>query len=197
MGKERHGGRFNSGATINDGLQCRRFWKLHGLIGNYSYISINPSCLPRGISFCTERGDCLLLADRLTGRCFIPDPDHRKRYLLGVLFSSLYPLPLFLINALYRQVSDYSNYERERHRDRDISGDQHETLRIAVIIAEDRILLCVFCLFLFRSGGWYFWHIFSPLTPWDALYYHLPIVGQIMQSGSIGETPTLPLFSSI
>ncbi len=109
--------------------------------------------------------------------------------LLGIVFKSLYPLPLFLLNAAI-SAGILSIALRKDASTGAYNEIKFETLRISSIIAKDRILLCIFSLFLLSSGWMIFLGYLFPSYSWDALYYHLPIVGQIMQSGSIGETRT-------
>ena len=161
-------------------------------MGITAYISINLLLFASWYIFLYGKRDCLLLADRLTGTFVLYLTQIiATEILLGVLFSSLYPLPLFLINAVISAGVLITALRKESVTGIGIYQEiRHETLRIAVIIAEDRILLCVFCLFLLSVGWMVFLAYLFPSYSWDALYYHLPIVGQIMQSGSIGETPT-------
>jgi hypothetical protein len=54
----------------------------------------------------------------------------------------------------------------------------------------DRVLLCIFGLFFISVCWLVFLGYLFPSYSWDALYYHLPIVGQIMQGGAIRENST-------
>jgi hypothetical protein len=109
--------------------------------------------------------------------------------LLGAVFNSLYPLPLYLINVVISGGVLISALRKDGS-----SGVykeiKDETLRISGIITQDKILLCLFSFFLLSVGWMIFLGYLFPSYSWDALYYHLPIVGQILQSGSIQETRT-------
>ncbi len=132
----------------------------------------------------------MLFADRLIGTFVLCLAQIiATEILLGVVFNSLYPLPLFLLNTtisagvliLALRTDGRSGLYKEI---------KEKTLRISVTIAQDKILLCLFSLFLLSVGWMIFLGYLFPSYAWDALYYHLPIVGQIMQSGAIGETLT-------
>ncbi len=109
--------------------------------------------------------------------------------LLGAVFKKLYPAPLFLLNVFVSiSVLVLALLTCEA---RGICTEiKDETVRIAGIIKGDKVLLCIFGLF-FASVWWLvFLAYLFPSYSWDALYYHLPIVGQIMQSGAIRESHT-------
>ncbi|HDO25242.1 MAG TPA: hypothetical protein ENG95_01190, partial [Nitrospirae bacterium] len=109
--------------------------------------------------------------------------------LLGVVFEKLYSTPLFLLNALISSgvlvlavVSGGSKGLLDEIRD--------ETIRIFKIIRGDLVLLSIFILFVISVCWTIFLGYLFPSYSWDALNYHLPMVGQIMQSGTIMENPT-------
>lgn len=62
-----------------------------------------------------------------------------------------------------------------------------KTLHFADILKGDLIFSGLFVLFAVSVCWMMFLGYLFPPYSWDALYYHLPIVGQIMQSGSIQE----------
>ncbi len=159
-------------------------------MGITAYISINLLLFTSCYVFLYGKKDCLSFADRLTGTFVLCLTQIiATEMLLGVVFRKLHQLPLFLLNTiisvgililalrtggsagLYKEIKD-------------------ETLRLSGIIAQDRILLCLFSLFLLSIGWMIFMGYLFPSYSWDALYYHLPIVGQIIQSGAIEETLT-------
>ncbi|HBH60390.1 MAG TPA: hypothetical protein DDX85_01335 [Nitrospiraceae bacterium] len=155
-----------------------------------AYISINLLLFSAWYIFLYGKRDRLSFADRLAGTFILCVTQIiATELLLGVVFRKLYPFPLFLLNTvistgilmfalrtggisgLYREIKD-------------------EALRISGIITQDKILLCVFGLFLISAGWMIFLGYLFPSYSWDALYYHLPMVGQILQSGAIEETLT-------
>lgn len=115
---------------------------------------------------------------------------------LGVLFKQLHALPLFSINfilslcVLFYALSDvkrrtlnigYFQFAFREFRD-EVSG-------IFILIKSDFITLSVFCLFLILVCWMIFIGYLFPAYTWDALWYHLPIIGYILQNGAIQELP--------
>jgi hypothetical protein len=82
-------------------------------------------------------------------------------------------------------------WERVRVRGEDIIIEfADETLGILKIIRKDRILFWIFNLFLISVCWMIFLGYLFPSYAWDALWYHMPIVGYILQSGAIQENST-------
>lgn len=109
--------------------------------------------------------------------------------LLGVVFRKLYPLPLFFLNIslssgvlLYIRIikGEWNVFKEIRT----------EAERVFRIIRRDLVLRSIFCFFLLSFCWLLFTGYLFPSYSWDALYYHLPMVGQIIQSGAIQENPT-------
>ncbi|GEM_PF-1004528 len=119
--------------------------------------------------------------------------------LLGIVFRQLFAIPLFLLNismsltvlvlALPPRRSDsfaagnsIGSFLRSV-----LSEIRSGTSMAAGIIRNDRILLLISGL----SGLTVAWIVFTgylfPPYAWDALWYHLPIAGYIMQDGAIRE----------
>jgi len=155
-----------------------------------AYISINLLLFSSWYVFLYGKKNCLSFADRLAGTFVLSLTQIiATEMLLGVVFRTLYPVPLFLLNAiisagiliLVLRTDGINGLYQEI---------KYETSCISGIIAKDKILLCLFSLFVLSVGWMIFLGYLFPSYSWDALYYHLPIVGQIMQSGSIEETRT-------
>jgi hypothetical protein len=75
-----------------------------------------------------------------------------------------------------------------------------EVFRFFTIVKADRVLLCIFSLLALSVCWTIFLGYLFPSYTWDALWYHLPIVGYIMQSGAIQENATpsmIDLFMNI
>ena len=130
--------------------------------------------------------------------------------ILGVVFKRLYAMPLFYLNvfislivlilAVHSGNNRFLNppapplqkWGKGGFLDKNIFKScllefRDEANRFYNIIKADRLLLCLFALFLLYFcymifTGWLF-----PSYTWDALWYHLPIVGYIMQAGAIQE----------
>ncbi|MEW6599474.1 MAG: hypothetical protein AB1499_00745 [Nitrospirota bacterium] len=160
-------------------------------MGTASYISINILLLASWYVFLYGKKDCLSFADRLIGTFILfLTQIVATEMMLGVVLRKLYPLPLFLLNAAvsagilalaWRRTGGFTGLYLEI---------RNETSRISGIITRERMLLCLFILFLLSMGWMIFLGYLFPSYSWDALYYHLPIVGQIIQSGAIEETQT-------
>ncbi len=123
---------------------------------------------------------------------------------LGVVFKQLFAVPLFLLNmalssvVLVMAVSLWSN-EADTGKNRKnkpgfiktvLSEFTDETGRIIRIIRKDRVLFWVFNLLLISVSWMVFQGYLFPSYTWDALWYHMPIVGYIIQSGAIQENAT-------
>jgi hypothetical protein len=155
-----------------------------------AYISINLLLFSSWYIFLYRRKDCLSFADRLTGTFVLCLTQIiATEMLLGVVFRKLFPLPLFLLNAVISagMLISVLRAGGSAGVGKEIKD---ESLRISGIIIKDKILLCIFSLFLVSVGWMIFLGYLFPSYAWDALYYHLPMVGQIMQSGAIQETRT-------
>jgi hypothetical protein len=132
--------------------------------------------------------------------------------LLGVLFKKLFVIPLFLLNVSISLVVlavaivsftlplppsqntfplPRSFGERDRVKGKDILSEfKDETIRFFNVIKSDVVLLCIFILSFISVCWMIFLGYLFPSYTWDALWYHLPIVGYIVQSGAIQENIT-------
>jgi hypothetical protein len=155
-----------------------------------AYISINLLLFSSWYTLLYRKKEYLLFADRLIGTFVLCLTQIiATEMLLGVVFKKLYPAPLYLINVLV-SLSVFIPSLLSGGGRGIFNEIKYETLRIFRIIKGDGVLLCIFSLF-FISGWWLvFLGYLFPSYSWDALYYHLPIVGQIMQSGAIQENHT-------
>ncbi|MBI5666051.1 MAG: hypothetical protein HZC49_13335 [Nitrospirae bacterium] len=159
-------------------------------MGTAAYISINLLVFFSWNIFLYGKRDSLSFADRLIGAFVLfLTQIIATEMLLGVVFSSLYPLPLLLLNTVISTGISISAL-RKNSAARVYKEIKDEALRISGIIKQDKILLCLFSIFLLSVGWMIFLGYLFPSYSWDALYYHLPIVGQIMQAGAIQETRT-------
>ncbi len=138
-----------------------------------------------------RKKDCLPFVDRLIGAFVLGLTQIIiTEMLLGVLFKRLYATPLFLFNisiSLFVLILALSAGGRKEGICHEIKD---EIIRIFRIIKRDRILLCIFSLFLITICRLIFLAYLFPSYGWDALWYHLPIAGYIIQSGAIQENAT-------
>ncbi|MBI5194715.1 MAG: hypothetical protein HZA10_00165 [Nitrospirae bacterium] len=132
--------------------------------------------------------------------------------ILGVVFKRLYAMPLFYLNVFISLIVLILAVHSGNNRllnppapplqkggkggflDKNIFKNfllefRNEANLFSNIIKKDKILLCLFTIFLIYLCymifiGWLF-----PSYTWDALWYHLPIAGYIMQGGAIQENP--------
>lgn len=152
-----------------------------------SYISINLLLFGSWYIFLYGTKDVLLFADRWIGT-FLAGLTQiiATEMLLGVVFKQLYPMPLFILNVLISIC--VLGYAMLTFGSVGVFSEMRDAVgRIFRIITGDKILLCIFSLFFISVCRILFVGFLFPSYSWDALYYHLPMVGQIMQSGAIQE----------
>jgi hypothetical protein len=111
-----------------------------------------------------------------------------SQMVLGVIMKQLFATPLFLLNV---SISSIVLFATLPGRTGEILTEvKHESARFLHILRGDRLLICIFSLFTLLVSWLVFLGYLFPSYAWDSLYYHLPMVGQIMQSGAIQENPT-------
>ncbi|GBE06103.1 hypothetical protein BMS3Abin10_01747 [bacterium BMS3Abin10] len=163
------------------------------------YISVNLLLFSSWYILLYKKKNYLSFADRLIGAFVLGLTQIiATEMLLGVVFKKLFAVPLFLSNifisssilifVLLQEKMGTKIYPAGKNISNRVSHEiKDETVRIFGIIKRDRILFCIFCLFITV----FFWLIFLaylfPSYGWDALWYHLPIVGNILQRGAIEE----------
>ena len=152
-----------------------------------AYISINLLLFSSWYIFLYRKKGSLLFADRLLGTFVLGlSQIIATEMLLGVVFKQLYPSPLFLLNTFIS--TGVLIFALSTYGSKGICSEiKDEIVRIFGIIKGDLILLFIFVLFFISVCWLVFLGYLFPSYSWDALYYHLPIVGQIMQSGTIQE----------
>ncbi len=106
--------------------------------------------------------------------------------MLGVVFRWLYPAPLFILNLLLSAGVMFIAFRFGNNKGM-FTEIRNAFVRISGIIIKDKALLCIFCMFVLLFCWLVLTGYLFPSYSWDALYYHLPMVGQIMQSGAIQE----------
>jgi hypothetical protein len=123
--------------------------------------------------------------------------------LLGVVFRKLYAAQLLLINIFLSSAvliyavsacrkqpdSSFINYIKSLSVNifREIS---EKAVWFMTVIKNDLILLLIFIIFSISVCWIIFLGYLFPSYTWDALWYHLPIAGYIMQNGAIYEVPS-------
>lgn len=118
-------------------------------------------------------------------------------FLLGILFKKLFAIPLFFSNVIisltvFILAVVSSKYDKNNNNFAGgvLSEFIEQTAGIINVIRKDVILFSVFSLFFISVCWIIFLGYLFPSYTWDALWYHLPIVGYIVQSGVIQENPT-------
>ncbi|MBI4653458.1 MAG: hypothetical protein HY752_00425 [Nitrospirae bacterium] len=113
--------------------------------------------------------------------------------LLGILFKGLYAMPLFILNISVSSLVLIFVFIQSGQPFvllRDILKEvKNELNRFLSIIRGDGILLFLFGLFLISILWLIFLGYLFPSYTWDALWYHLPSMGRIIQSGAIQDSP--------
>ncbi len=131
--------------------------------------------------------------------------------LLGAVFKKLSAYPLFWINISVSSVmlalALVPRRQKPSHENNEIFSNglikkilfefKDRTAWFFRIIREDMIFFWIFSLF-FISVCWIvlLGYLFPSYT-WDALWYHLPMVGYIMQSGAIQEVPAYSFITQV
>lgn len=155
------------------------------------YIIINLALFSSWFLFLVKKKEDISFADRLIGSFILGLAQIiATEMLLGILFKQLYAAPLFILNIIISSSLFIAASAGRNIFSNTYDEIRSETGRILKIINYDRALLFIFGLFL-ASVCWmiFIGHLF-PSYAWDALWYHLPIVGYIMQSGAIQENHT-------
>ena len=121
--------------------------------------------------------------------------------LLGV-FKKLYAAQLFLVNIVISSIV-LIYVVSTRGRETEGSGISYiksllvniykeisdKAVWFMTVIKNDLILFLIFILFFISVCWIVFLGYLFPSYTWDALWYHLPIAGYIMQNGAIQEVP--------
>ncbi len=118
--------------------------------------------------------------------------------LLGIVLKQLFAGPLFAINlsiSLLLLISVFftggcsNEGNRRLYFSSAIDEIKEKTSGLLHILRRDPFLIFLMSLFvLLVCRAIFMGYLFPPYT-WDALWYHLPIVGYIIQSGAIQEVP--------
>ena len=162
-----------------------------------AYITINLLLFSSWHVFLFEKKDLISFPDRLIGASVLSLTQIiATELLLGLVFRKLHAMPLFSLNVFISlTVMVYSlaagktlKLSSASSHIHSIFGELKDNIsRLAVIIKSDWMLALIFCLFCASLCWMIFIGYLFPSYAWDALWYHLPIVGYIMQSGAIQE----------
>ncbi len=155
-----------------------------------TYLLINLLLFASWYALLFRKRELLRLSDRLAGSFILGLTQIIvTEMLLGVVFRKLFPKPLFILNifisfsVLIFALSPGGGLGGIYSEIRDSAS------RIFRILRRDAVLSCIFILFLISICWIIFLGYLFPSYTWDALWYHLPMVGYISQSGAIQEIP--------
>ena len=162
-----------------------------------AYILINLLLFFSWHAFLFHKKDFISFSDRVIGACVLSlSQIITTELLLGLVFRKLHAMPLFSLNIFISStVLVYSLIMRRvlnlssalMHIQLIFEELRDRIVRFAGIIKSDWILAIIFCLFGLSLCWMMFIGYLFPSYTWDALWYHLPIVGYIMQNGAIQE----------
>jgi hypothetical protein len=162
-----------------------------------AYIVINLLLFSSWYLFLFRKKEFLSFTDRLIGTFILALTQIiATEMLLGILFKRLYALPLFLLNlSIFVSILSFwvftagdTDSRSKVHYIKAVFYELKDKIaELLKIIKKDLVLACILCLFILSIIWMIFLGYLFPSYTWDALWYHLPIVGYIMQSGAIRE----------
>ncbi|MBI5056714.1 MAG: hypothetical protein HZB61_08880 [Nitrospirae bacterium] len=157
-----------------------------------AYITVNICLFLSWHVFLFRQREILSFVDRLIGAFILGLAQIiATETLLGVVFRKLFAAPLFWLNISISAIVLIYAVRGARNRQSFIPGIFSEIrdgiISFSVKMKSDLILLVIFVLFFISACWIIFLGYLFPSYTWDALWYHLPIVGYIMQSGAIQE----------
>jgi hypothetical protein len=160
-----------------------------------AYIIVNLLLFSAWYFFLYRFKTVLSFADRISGTFVLGLAQiMATEMLLGVALRKLYSVPLFSLNVFISVVILISavsagNKPHLFPFKSIIIEIKDEFARFFEILKNDIILLSIFFLFLISVCWIILLGYLFPSYTWDALWYHLPIAGYIMQDGAIREVP--------
>lgn len=158
------------------------------------YLSINLLLFSSWYILLFSKRTALSFIDRLIGTFILGLAQIiATELILGIVFKKLYADPLFAINIIVSlavlSLSFFNNkngffIKSAKKEFKDKTSDFFRTIK------SDFILFILFALIIMNSCWLIFLGWLFPSYTWDALWYHLPIVGHILQNGAILENPS-------
>jgi hypothetical protein len=166
-------------------------------LGILAYIIINLLLFSSWYAFLFNKKDVISFLDRVIGATVLSLTQIiTTELLLGLVFRKLHALPLFSLNIFISSTVLIISLVKVRipnlssafiHINLIYEELRDKISRFTGIVKGDRILIIIFCLFSLSLCWMMFIGYLFPSYTWDALWYHLPIVGYIMQNGAIQE----------
>jgi hypothetical protein len=155
-----------------------------------AYIIVNLLLFSSWFVLLFQKKESLSFTDRIIGTFVLCLTQiMATEMLLGVVFKKLHSHPLFFLNiSISLVILLFTVYSRKESGV--LTEIKNEIPRFFRTVREDGVLFCIFCLFAVSLFWLSLLGYLFPSYSWDALYYHLPMIGQIIQSGAIQENPT-------
>lgn len=164
-----------------------------------SFIGINVLLFASWYFFLYQGKKLITFTDRIIGTFVLGlGQIIATEILLGVVFKRLFAGPLLTVNTAVSSLVAGSalihSYRTGRiDKSYSLSSLIAEVMANLVLffrtVKADAVLLCIFSLTLISLGWMIFIGYLFPSYTWDALWYHLPIVGYLIQDGAIHEIP--------
>ncbi|GBE06204.1 hypothetical protein BMS3Abin10_01849 [bacterium BMS3Abin10] len=157
----------------------------------FSYITVNLLLFSSWYIFLFKYKNSLSFADRVLGTFVLGLAQIiLTQMVLGILFKKLFATPLFALNITVSLVILIFIFLRKPGFPTGILSELYEKLKWFLnTIKSDWILLSVFTLFFISLCYLLFTGYLFPSYSWDSQFYHLPIIGFILQSGAIENIP--------
>jgi hypothetical protein len=158
------------------------------------YITVNLLLFSSWYLFLFNKRASLSFADRLIG-AFILGLSQiiATEVILGLIFKNLYAAPLFWLNIFMTSalllLTLFKNNDGLSLIGKALSELNEKAGGLSRTVRSDFILTALLSLLLTKICWLIFIGYLFPSYTWDSLSYHLPIVGNILQSGAIMENP--------
>lgn len=168
-----------------------------------AYITVNILLFASWYVFLFRQKEILSFVDRIISTFILGLTQIiATEMLLGVVFRKLYAAQLISLNIFISSAILVYALSVRSIKAKGIGGNHIESLLSVIfkeisdktvwfvgVLKNDLILLVIFIFFLVSLCWTVFLGYLFPSYTWDALWYHLPIAGYIMQSGAIHEIP--------
>ena len=158
------------------------------------YIFVNVLLFSSWYIYLFTKRASISFIDRLIGSCVLGLAQIiATELVLGLIFRMLYAGPLFWLNVFMSSTllafTLWSNNSSTSTMGNVFSELNAKVCGFYRTMRSDTLLVVLFILLAIKTCWIVFIGYLFPSYTWDSLYYHLPIVGNIMQSGAILENP--------
>jgi hypothetical protein len=158
------------------------------------YIIVNLLLFASWYIFLFNKRSSLSFTDRLIGTFILGLAQIiATEMVLGIVLKNLFASPLFFSNISISLIILSIAMFKKKSRDpliRTVTVELRDRIKgLFRTVSSDILLLLLFLLLIIKICWVVFVGYLFPPYSWDGLWYHLPIVGYIMQSGAIQENP--------